>query len=85
MLNSKCENCGNIYDKSFSIIMDNERYVFDSFECAINKLAPRCAHCNTRIIGHGVEDDGQIFCCANCARHIGKSNLTDRAENRPTS
>ena len=37
---------------------------FDSFECAINAMAPRCAHCDCRVIGHGVEAAGKIYCCA---------------------
>src|SRR4051812_35597547 len=60
----KCENCGNLYDKSFAIIQGGQQYYFDSFECAINVLAPKCSHCGTRIIGHGVEQAGNIFCCA---------------------
>jgi hypothetical protein len=31
-------------------------------------LAPLCAHCGCRIVGHGVENDaGQMYCCAHCA------------------
>src|SRR5438034_1071911 len=42
---------------------------FDSFECAIHAVAaPACEHCGCRIIGHGVEADGRMFCCANCAK-----------------
>jgi hypothetical protein len=52
---------------------------FDSFECAIHALAPRCAHCDCRIIGHGVEAKGKIFCCAHCAKHEGVKGLQDRA------
>ena len=29
-------------------------------------------------IGHGVETDAQIFCCAHCAREFGKTGLIDR-------
>src|SRR3712207_6983387 len=46
-------------------------HTFDSFECAIHMLAPTCEHCGCRIIGHGVEADGRIFCCAHCAQHAG--------------
>jgi hypothetical protein len=60
--------------------MNGELHVFDSFECAIHALAPRCAHCDCRIIGHGVESDGVIYCCANCARQQGVHELEDRAE-----
>ena len=38
-------------------------YTFDSFECAIHKLAPICAHCSVRIIGHGMEKSDRMFCC----------------------
>jgi hypothetical protein len=53
-------------------------HTFDSFECAIHALAPVCPHCNCRIVGHGVEADGQIFCCVHCARAAGKTQLKDR-------
>lgn len=75
-----CENCGNVYDKSFKVIMGGEEHLFDSFECAINLLAPTCSHCGTRIIGHGVEDEDEMFCCANCARQYGRTALRDRVE-----
>jgi hypothetical protein len=74
-----CEVCGNDYDKSFEVSRAGEMHTFDSFECAIEALAPRCAHCNCRIIGHGVESGNSIFCCANCASQEGASGLTDRA------
>lgn len=76
----QCENCGNRYDKTFMVVRGSETHVFDSFECAINVLAPRCDHCDTRIIGHGVEQDGRIFCCAHCASHEGKTAVVDRAD-----
>jgi hypothetical protein len=74
-----CEVCGNDYDKAFQVIMEGRTHTFDSFECAIEALAPRCAYCGTRVIGHGVEQDGRIFCCAHCAQKEGASALRDRA------
>jgi hypothetical protein len=76
---AKCDVCGNDYDKSFEVSRGGERFTFDSFECAIHKCAPQCDHCGCRIIGHGVETDGKIFCCANCARQAGEKGLRDRA------
>jgi hypothetical protein len=73
-----CEVCGNDYDKSFEIVQNGQTHVFDSFECAIHSLAPRCEHCDCRVIGHGVETDGRIFCCAHCAEHAGVTALRDR-------
>lgn len=76
-----CEVCGNQYDKTFEVTMDGDVHVFDSFECAIHALAPVCAHCGIRIIGHGVEAaDGVMFCCAHCAEHQGVTSLKDRTK-----
>ena len=74
-----CRTCGNEYDKSFEVVTQGGRHVFDSFECAIQALAPECAHCGCRIIGHGVEHDDSIYCCANCAQQSGVSAIRDRA------
>ena len=64
----RCEVCGNSYGKAFSVRMPaGDDHVFDSFECAIQKLAPTCAHCKCRIIGHGIEANGKMFCCEHCA------------------
>jgi hypothetical protein len=76
---AQCEVCGNDYDKSFDVVMDGKQHTFDSFECAIHALAPRCAHCNCRIVGHGVEASGTMFCCAHCAGEEGVSAIKDRA------
>ena len=75
----RCDHCGNDYDKSFQIIAAGKTLHFDSFECAIQMLAPACAHCQCRIVGHGLEADGRMFCCAHCARQSGQAGLTDRA------
>lgn len=74
-----CETCGNDYDKAFTVTMGGEDHVFDSFECAIQELAPTCAHCGTRVIGHGVEQGETIFCCAHCAAREGAELVQDRA------
>lgn len=76
---AKCEVCDNEYDKAFTVTVDGTEHTFDSFECAIHALAPACAHCGCRVVGHGVERDDTIFCCANCAKHAGVTGLRDRA------
>jgi len=77
---AKCEVCGNDYDKAFTVNMPgHSSHTFDSFECAIHALAPQCAHCGCRVVGHGVEKAGTIYCCANCAKHEGVAGLKDRA------
>jgi hypothetical protein len=74
-----CETCGNVYDKAFQVVMDGESHTFDSFECAIQLLAPTCTHCGCRIIGHGVESEDSYFCCASCAKLDGVAEVKDRA------
>ena len=74
-----CDTCGNDYDKAFQVTFNGKEHTFDSFECAINALAPTCPHCGTRIIGHGVEKDGAIYCCAHCAKKEGITQIWDRA------
>lgn len=82
---AQCEVCGNNYDKAFEVHSAGSVHIFDSFECAIHALAPQCSHCQCRIIGHGVEASGRIFCCAHCARHEDVHGLKDRttAEETP--
>jgi hypothetical protein len=75
---AKCDHCGNNYDKSFEIRIAGNTYNFDSFECAIHMVAPECEHCGCKIIGHGNEAGGRMFCCANCARHAGVQGTVDR-------
>ena len=60
---AQCETCGN----SFQVVLAGQNHTFDSFECAIHRLAPVCAHCQCRIVGHGVEAKGEMYCCAHCA------------------
>ena len=74
-----CEVCGNEYDKPLEIVTNGISHYFDSFECAIHALAPKCHHCGCRIIGHGHEASGVMFCCAHCAQHEGVATLKDRA------
>lgn len=76
---AKCDVCGNDYDKTFEVKKAGKTHVFDSFECAIHALAPTCAHCDCKIIGHGVEVGDRFYCCANCARHSGGAEVRDRA------
>lgn len=73
-----CQTCGNDYDKAFTVTRDGQSAIFDSFECAAAALAPECAHCGCRILGHGVEADESIFCCAHCAKQAGYRALVDR-------
>jgi hypothetical protein len=75
-----CEVCGNDYDKSIEVVAAGQSHVFDSFECAIHAMAPRCEHCGCHVIGHGTEVDGHFYCCAHCAKATTQdADVADRA------
>jgi hypothetical protein len=77
---ARCSVCSNDYDKSFEVLHGGRTYTFDCLECAAQAIAPQCKHCGCRILGHGVEEDGAFFCCANCARAKGKRDVRDRSD-----
>ena len=74
---AQCEVCGNDYYLAFEVITAGKTHVFDSFECAIHKLAPVCANCGVKVIGHGVEGNETFFCGAYCARQKGVEGVDD--------
>jgi hypothetical protein len=77
-----CEVCGNDYEMAFEILAAGQRHVFDSFECAIHRLAPVCEHCGCKVVGHGIQADKHFFCCAHCARHAGYKGARDHVDDR---
>ena len=76
-----CEVCGTEYDKLIQVSLEGPTMTFDSFECAIHAMASTCAHCGCKIVGHGVEAGGAIYCCAHCAKEMTEMEtaLCDRA------
>lgn len=76
---ASCEVCANDYDMAMEITAGGATRVFDSFECAIHAVAPRCDHCGCTVIGHGLQAGDRFFCCAHCAREQGVEELSDRA------
>lgn len=79
----QCEVCGNDYYLAFEVVTAGNRHVFDSFECAIHKLAPVCAHCGVRVVGHGVDANGDFYCSAHCARAHGARGVSDHDPSTP--
>lgn len=77
---ARCETCGNEYSSPIEVTINSRSHTFDCFECAIHALAPNCKHCGCRVIGHGVEVAGKLFCCANCARAEGYASLRDHED-----
>ena len=67
---ARCEVCGNDYDMAFEVHAQGAVHVFDSFECAIHRMAPICEH--------GGQAGGRFYCCAHCAEAEGASGLADR-------
>jgi hypothetical protein len=74
----RCEVCHNEYDKIMEIKKNGESHYFDSFECAIHMLAPKCNHCQCSIIGHGLEKQEKFYCCKSCANKEGVEGFSDR-------
>lgn len=74
---AKCETCGNEYGDLFQVMKGGREHQFDSFECAIHKLAPCCQRCGCRVIGHGVQDGSTVYCSAHCARESGVGGIKD--------
>lgn len=64
---ARCVNCGDNIEKDYILFINGAEFTFDSFECAINFIAPRCTNCNTIIIGRGVNVGGDIYCSPGCS------------------
>jgi hypothetical protein len=77
-----CERCGNTYDHPLLVrtSADDREHVFDCFECAIDRLAPHCDNCGCTVIGHGIQMQDRVFCCAHCARERGVRTAADRVD-----
>ncbi|HSH59790.1 MAG TPA: hypothetical protein VK988_09165 [Acidimicrobiales bacterium] len=63
----ECEVCGHESEEAFEVVRHVGRHRFDTFECAIFAMAPQCARCGVRVIGHGIKEGDHTFCCAHCA------------------
>jgi hypothetical protein len=79
----QCEVCGNEYESLMTIrLKSGITHQFDCFECAVHKLAPTCADCGVRVLGHGVQVDHKIYCCAHCAHAQGATEIVDHVNHR---
>ena len=77
----ECEVCGQESEDAFEVVRHVGRHRFDTFECVIYALAPRCAQCGVRIIGHPVKEDDHTFCCAHCAEAGPSERFAGSGEN----
>jgi hypothetical protein len=64
----RCMNCGLNIEKDYILYINGTEFTFDSFECAINFVAPRCTHCNSIILGRGTKQSDDIFCSPQCRK-----------------
>lgn len=62
-----CDTCGNRSSTLMTITRKGVIHTFDSFECAIHVMAPSCRACGCRILGHGTNSGGYLYCCDHCA------------------
>jgi hypothetical protein len=77
---ASCSTCGNDYEWTFHVrTHQGDEYDFDSIECAAAKIAPQCEHCGCTVLGHGIQADQTVFCCADCARRAGVHEARDNA------
>jgi hypothetical protein len=63
-----CEVCHNVSEHPMQIRVGHTKYLFDCFECAIQKLAPVCRTCGCRVIGHATEMGAEVYCSTHCAQ-----------------
>lgn len=65
-----CTVCGNSSETTFGVQVNGRKYIFDSFECAAQALAPSaptCSHCGCRVLGQGLRAHGVRYCGTQCA------------------
>ena len=73
-----CSVCANESARTFDVMYEGGILTFDSFQCAIHRLAPICNHCECTIIGHIFESEAASYCCLHCARSAQAKGIDDR-------
>jgi hypothetical protein len=61
-----CDHCGRDSARTFELIREGTNWTFDSFQCAIEAVAPRCAQCDALIVGHPIEQGALLYCSIHC-------------------
>ncbi len=75
-----CSVCANESARTFDVMYEGGILTFDSFQCAIHRLAPICSHCDCAILGHVVESSAAIYCCVQCAHSAQEKGLERGAD-----
>ncbi len=63
---ARCEVCGLATRSPIRVIANGATHTFDSYQCAIHRLAAECEHCGCRILGRSLESEGRHFCSSEC-------------------
>ncbi|MGD9765042.1 MAG: hypothetical protein AB7V27_15150 [Candidatus Binatia bacterium] len=74
----QCDVCGNPTRHPMTLTQREDRFVVDCLECAIHVLAPTCAECSCRIIGHPVLWEDEVFCSRRCVAAAGAAVVAAR-------
>jgi hypothetical protein len=54
---AQCETRGNDYDRAFQVVNSGVTHTFDTFECAVHRVAPTCPNCGVH------KKEGTVICC----------------------
>ncbi len=63
---SRCEVCGNEFTKPVTVSWNGQQKTVDSFECAVQALAPRCDYCGQPVMNQSVQGEAPHYCCSVC-------------------
>jgi hypothetical protein len=63
---ARCEVCGHATRHGIRIVADGITHVFDSYQCAIHRMAAECEYCGCRILGRPVELHQRSYCSQEC-------------------
>ena len=77
-----CDVCNSELKTAIKVHYKNKYYHFDTIQCLITKLSPRCITCNCIIFGKQILSDNFIFCSNECfEKHDGI--LYERSDSSP--
>lgn len=63
-----CEVCGHEMSKLIMISWNGQKKSVDSFECAVQALAPRCDYCQQPVMNSSIQGNPPFYCCDACAQ-----------------
>lgn len=70
-----CEVCGNETEQALAVTVAGALHVFDTFDCAIQALAPVCERCGRTITGQALRREGGVYCSRECAEWLAPAAL----------